>query len=144
MKQGIFIVLSFFIVAGCTNDKPVPEASYPVEVDFKEDNVSEQNIQQVSTMKVNPERNRLMIQKEVVGKNVYVECFISNFSFRKNNLNEDFGFIELFVDGKKVDEIMTAAFIIKGLTKGTHLIRVDLNKVSADRTLSEEFEVTIR
>jgi hypothetical protein len=57
---------------------------------------------------------------------------------------KDKGKILLYVDGKKKEEIFSAAFIIKGLSSGKHRIRLELVKENQPISkLKREFYVSI-
>lgn len=82
------------------------------------------------------------VQHHVKGNSVFVECMLSNISFRDHSQNK--GKILLYVDGKLEKEIHTAAFIIKGLASGPHKIRLEVKKPNNEPYhLSEEFTVNI-
>ncbi|WP_458414011.1 hypothetical protein ACNQFZ_03720 [Schinkia sp. CFF1] len=106
--------------------------------------------QRVAAVKENSEQQEksISVKHQVKGNDVYIECVISNFMFSKredrNSNKNGYGFMQLYLNGKKIDEIYTAAFIIKGLPVGKHLIKLEL--VQNDGTpykIEEEFEVTI-
>jgi hypothetical protein len=53
--------------------------------------------------------------------------------------------MNLYVDEKKTDEIHTAAFIIKGLEKGTHTISLELlHNDSSKYHLKKTWNVTVK
>ncbi|NSL50753.1 hypothetical protein [Calidifontibacillus erzurumensis] len=94
------------------------------------------------------ENDPITVKHFVKGNDIYVECVISNFVFSKRNDNKinkkGYGYLQLYLDGKKIDDIYTAAFIIKGLSKGNHKITLQL--VQNDGTpynIKKEFDVTI-
>lgn len=90
-----------------------------------------------------PEKT-MTVRNEVKGKNVYVECVISGFTFTDPNKEKGDGYIELFLNGKKVDEIYTAAFVMKGLPSGKHTIELVVVDTKGQKTgMSNTFDVTI-
>lgn len=96
----------------------------------------------------NKHQKEMTVKKHVKGNNIYVECIISNFSFSDRGKNgpkkNGDGYIHLYLNGKKVDELHTAAFIIKGLPKGSHQVKIEL--VRNDGTsygLTEEFDISV-
>jgi len=92
--------------------------------------------------------NPISVKHQVKGNDIYVECVISNFNFSARGDKEinknGFGYLQLYLNGKKIDNIYTAAFIIKGLPVGKHQIKLVLvHNDSTPYGVSEEFEVTI-
>lgn len=90
----------------------------------------------------------MSVKEYVKGKDVYIECVISDFTFSKraeNNKNKQgSGFLKLYLNGKKIDDIYTAAFILKGLPIGKHMIKLEL--VHNDGTpygIEHNFDVVI-
>jgi hypothetical protein len=68
---------------------------------------------------------------------------VQDVSFRKQSSKEK-GKILLYVNGKKKDEIHSAAFIVKGLPSGKHRIGLELIKGnSAEASSKREFIVVI-
>lgn len=95
-----------------------------------------------------PLDNPMSVKHLVKGNDIYVECVISNFTFSKregNKINQTgTGYLQLYLNGKKIDNIYTAAFIIKGLPAGKHLIKLELvHNDGTPYSIEEEFEVTI-
>lgn len=79
---------------------------------------------------------------------VYVELFKNNFHFTKENVGskhkEGEGHIRLHINDEHVDTVYEAGFIIKGLPKGKHEIKIEL--AQNDRTpyeIDETFTVCI-
>ena len=132
MKTLRFMVplfLPIFMVA-CQKEIPEPEtkmiSSYSNEAVFVTAN---------ELAMVDP----FFIRHQVKGNDVYVECRIKGVSFRN-----DLATIILTVDGKRMDEINHPAFIIKGLQKGSHQIKLEIMKKSQNiASTTKEFIVTI-
>jgi hypothetical protein len=94
------------------------------------------------------EDERILIKYEIKDDDIYVECFVKEFSFNKEGagqLKQDGeGHVQLYINGNKVDSIFTPSFIIKALPVGTYNIKVEL--VHNDYTpygISKEFEVKL-
>jgi hypothetical protein len=87
----------------------------------------------------------MTVKEQVKGNDVYVECIVSGFDFSdRGDKKSGQGYINLYLNGHKIDEIYTAAFIIKGLPEGEHEVTLEL--VKNDGTpygMKEKFEVTI-
>ncbi|WP_051475546.1 hypothetical protein [Bacillus sp. J37] len=130
------------ILSGCVEDKPRPEGSMSVvPLDIVE--ASESAIE-VSSLK---QPIDIVVNHHVRGQNIYVECYIPSFTFKEKggaNVNGE-GHIQVYVDGKRVDEISTAAFIIKGLEKGKHHLMIEVvHNDSSDYQLKKSWNVNIK
>ncbi|MEK5443254.1 MULTISPECIES: hypothetical protein [unclassified Fredinandcohnia] len=70
----------------------------------------------------------LHVNHHVRGNDVYLECIISNFLFKQSGgrKKEGEGHLNVIVDGRRTEKISTAAFIIKGLTKGEHTLKIQV------------------
>ncbi|ABO66337.1 MULTISPECIES: hypothetical protein [Geobacillus] len=83
----------------------------------------------------------LEVKHQVQGNDVLIECFAAQFPFRKGNGG---GHINVYVNEQKVTEVYTAAFIVRGLPSGKHVIRLELvyndGKVTG---MTHEFDVDI-
>ena len=84
----------------------------------------------------------LHVNHHVRGNDVYLECMIPNFTFKESggHKNEGEGHLNVIVDGQRTEKISTAAFIIKGLTKGEHTLKIkvvhnDLTNYNLDHTI---------
>ncbi|WP_099353557.1 hypothetical protein [Fredinandcohnia onubensis] len=84
----------------------------------------------------------LHVNHHVRGNDVYLECIIPNFTFKQSggHKNEGEGHLNVLVDGRRTEKISTAAFIIKGLTKGEHTLKIqvvhnDLTNYNLDHTI---------
>ena len=94
------------------------------------------------------EQRSITVNHEVKEKDIYVECIINNFTFveeKKGMAHVDGqGHLALYIDGNEVDSIYKAAFIIKGLPKGKHTVKIELMKNNnKPYGIEEEFSVTI-
>lgn len=88
----------------------------------------------------------LHVKHEVRGKDVFVECVIDHFSFIKGvqRKKEGEGHIDVYVNGQKVTEVFTAAFVVRGLPPGKHIVRLELVHNDATKYgIFYEFEVNI-
>ncbi len=87
----------------------------------------------------------LYVQSRTKGNNVFVECILSGISFRQSDQDDrKVGKLVIWLDGKRTKEVNTAAFIIKGLPPGEHMVKlevVDLKNVPYGVT--KEFLVNI-
>ncbi|CUA78945.1 hypothetical protein GCM10022628_19970 [Anoxybacillus suryakundensis] len=92
------------------------------------------------------QKQTLFVKHHVKGNNVFVECIIDEFTFMKGThpKKDGQGRIHIYVNGKRVSETTTAAFVIRGLPVGKHTIRLELVHNDASKyNVSHEFTVTI-
>ncbi|MDX8364942.1 hypothetical protein [Cytobacillus sp. IB215665] len=138
----IYLLLAMSIIQACGNEKPTPETDVTV-LSVRDNNLDKVAIQATTQQTT----SKISITHLVKGQDVYVECYVPNFVFQKEkkaNKNGE-GHIEVFVNNKKVETISTAAFVIKGLPKGTYNIKIDLvHNDSTSYQQTKEFQVTIK
>jgi len=124
MGRTIIILLIIGLLAtACSKDRPRALAELeiiPVSYSEKDSNVLEVMSQQ--------ERKAIKINHHIKNKDIYVECYIPNFVFKEKggSKKNGEGHLGIFVDGKLIDEIYTAAFILKNFPKGEHSIKVEV------------------
>jgi hypothetical protein len=127
LRLMVPLCIPIFMVA-CQKDIPEPETK----------NASIQSYETVQAS-VMTNRDPFYISHKVKGNNVYVECRIKDMSFRN-----DGAIMIVSIDGKKLEEINHPAFIIKGLQKGTHQVKLEVIKKNENiATLTNEFKVII-
>jgi hypothetical protein len=87
----------------------------------------------------------LFVQYESKGNNVFVECIVTGVTFReKDQSNQKVGKMIVWIDGKKKEEVSTAAFIIKDLAKGNHKLKLEVVDLhNKPYGLTKEFMVNI-
>ncbi|RLQ95859.1 hypothetical protein [Falsibacillus albus] len=121
----IALLLSVMLLGGCQSY--IPEKHGEI-------NAKAQTVSQSSAKKMN-------VKHVVRGKDVFVECVISSISLNGKNPAK----IAVYVDGRLNGDYQTAAFIIKGLPKGVHHIKLDLVNSNHSRYgVSKDFYVTIQ
>ncbi|PIC06339.1 hypothetical protein CS060_00895 [Anoxybacillus flavithermus] len=92
------------------------------------------------------QKQMLFVKHHVKGNDVFVECIVDQFTFMKGThpKKDGQGRIHIYVNGKRVSETTTAAFVIRGLPVGKHTIRLELVHNDASKyNVSHEFTVTI-
>jgi uncharacterized lipoprotein YajG len=142
MGKLLAAIVLFFMLVACGNSKPKPETTVKVVP------ITAVHQQEPAVMEVMSKQNQqeIHIQYQVKGHDVYIECYIPHFSFQKNkrkNVNGE-GHLHLYLNGKMVDEITTAAFILKGLPAGKHTLKVEMvHNDSTTYHISKEVEVSI-
>jgi hypothetical protein len=144
MKKILFIIIVLLMMSACGMNEADEFNNVTV---IPLDNPSDTNAVEVTAQ---DQTRSLTVRYDVKDNNVFVECIVPNFNFSKENVNtkakDGEGHIHLFVNGKKVTKIYKAAFIIKGLPKGKHQIKIEVahNNHTPYEGLVEEFEVEIK
>ena len=142
MKGIIYvcIVCLFMIAAGCQKDIPEPETRIsvqPISFNMKSSDIPVFNVESNSN-------DPFYVGYEVVGRNVLIECIVQGITFRESADNMK-GKIILYVDGKKKEEINSAAFIVRALPPGKHLLKLEVVKENDPSVImKKEFSVQIR
>lgn len=142
MKQLLTLVFILFVTTGCVEDKPKPESNVEI-VPIKVADLKRESIEVAVHQQPNLE---LAIKHHIHNQDVYVECYIPHFIFKEKggDKRNGEGHIEIFVDNKKMSEMNTAAFIIKGLEKGGHEMRLEvIHNDSSSYELNKTIEFTI-
>ncbi len=87
----------------------------------------------------------LFVQHEIKGNQVLVECIVNGISFRESDRSQKkVGKLVVWVDGKRKSEVSSAAFIIKGLSPGSHKLKLEMvNLENESYGLAKEFMVNI-
>jgi hypothetical protein len=129
----IFFILMFITLTACQKDIPKPENN-AVEVFAVENLLAIDN-------RIDP----FYVKSYVKGNDVFIECRVSNFSFRDSgNKRESTGKLLVFLNGKKYNEFSTAAFILKDLKGGNHRITLQIvNQNGHFTSLKRELLVNI-
>ncbi|RSK26913.1 hypothetical protein EJF36_08545 [Bacillus sp. HMF5848] len=143
MKKLLIILNTVYMLVGCQQDKPEPQSLIIQPVEIINHSV---DVIPVTAKSTGKEKRSMTIRHHVNNNDVYVECIVTDFSFQKDKQNnvEGEGHLVLYLNDQKLDTIKTAAFIIKGLPKGTHKIRVELvHNNNNEYGLQKEFTVTI-
>ena len=139
--RTLCIIFGMILLTGCGTDDPKPPEAF---------------VSPLETVHYSPEaievskalnENNMTVRHHVKEKDVYVEVVIPGFNFSEMNKKEKVsgeGYIQLYLNGKKIDEIHQAAFIVKGLPSGKHSLKIEI--VQNDSTpygVEKEFTVTI-
>ncbi|CRK80609.1 hypothetical protein [Neobacillus massiliamazoniensis] len=87
----------------------------------------------------------LFVHHQTRGNDVFVECILTGISFRQyDHSKEKVGKVLVSIDGKKKQEVTTAAFIIKGISPGNHKLKLEVvNLKNEPYGLEKEFLVDI-
>lgn len=126
----------FLFLIACQKDIPEPESKSNVIFTTEVASVAG-----FATRKSEP----FNVKHFIKGNDVYVECMILNFSFRNTEKRSNqTGKMLVYVNGKKKQEISSAAFIIKDLNPGNHRITLQIINGKGQMTsLKKEFVITI-
>ncbi|WP_409253587.1 hypothetical protein V1502_06685 [Bacillus sp. SCS-153A] len=124
------LLLFILCLAGCREDMPEPESlGFETEVE-------------AATIGAH-DKTELTVRHIVQGSQVYVECIAPGITFTSGKSGQK-GKIVVSVDGKRFSEYHTAAFVIKGLTKGIHHVKLDIiAKDNSSLGLQKQFYITI-
>ncbi len=94
------------------------------------------------------EERKMTVQYDIRENQLFVECLINGFLFSEEKAGtqhkEGEGHLRLYIDEEHIDTLYQPAFIVEGLSKGKHDIKVII--VKNDRTpyeLEETFQVHI-
>lgn len=138
MKRGNIIIASILLLlflSGCQSDMQVNEETVRVLP------MNMQTIQDIPAI-ADQGSDSFIVSHQIKGNKVFVECIVPSISFRDRTKNK--GKIILYVNGRKKKELSSAAFIIEGLPKGEHRIKLQVVKENTDvTTLTKEFNITI-
>ena len=143
MKKWLFTLLAIqlIILTGCRDNPEPPEAAASAMLPS-----SFSDIHMNSTTRGSDEL-AMSVHHFIKDGKLYVECIVSpNFKFlSKTGKNEEGkGYIELLVDGKKMDEFTQGAFIVKSLNKGKHNIKLKLLRLDGkEYGITKEFTINI-
>lgn len=131
--QFFFILMSIALIA-CQKDLPEPETKNRVV-----------SAAQLPNDVVSVKGESFRVKSFVKGNDVFIECFVSNFSFREDDKNGSrLGKMIVYVDGQKYNQYSTAAFIIKDLKSGNHRISLQIVDSNGHTTsLKKEMVVSI-
>jgi hypothetical protein len=136
VRKMVFVFLIGLLLNACHKDIPDPEVKREVSI-VPMHTVRAENDVVVLGMK---SEQSFSVQHHVKENNVYVECFIPDISFTNRNTS-----LIVSVDGKQKKVVTTAAFIIKGLSKGSHQIQLQVVEKNQRREdMKKDFEVLIR
>ncbi|MGM0844474.1 MAG: hypothetical protein ACQEUT_05815 [Bacillota bacterium] len=130
MKRWI-LLLVILCLAGCKEDLPEPE-TFGLEREAE-----------AATFKSQDKEN-VTVRHIVQASQVYVECIAPGVTFSSGKKGKK-GKIVVSVDGKRYDEYHTAAFVIKGLEKGIHHVKVEIVAKESQQSwgLQKQFYITI-
>lgn len=123
MKRLVIMFLILSITTGCVEDKPRPEGNVEI-LPLQVVNHTAQAVEVINQQ----QKMNLTVKHHVRDQNVYVECYIPSFTFKEKGgkkVNGE-GHIRVSVDGEKMNDINTAAFVVKGLDRGRHEILLEV------------------
>ncbi|KAF0820233.1 MULTISPECIES: hypothetical protein [unclassified Cytobacillus] len=139
-QKYFLILLVILVLTACHKDIPEPETKMAASTPANEETA--EPLMPVSGVE-SEAKDPFYVRHQIKGKDVLVECIVQDVSFRKQSSKEK-GKIILYLNGKKKEEIHSAAFIIKGLPSGKHRIGLELVKgKNADVSLKRDFIVVI-
>ncbi|WP_110929307.1 hypothetical protein [Bacillus massiliglaciei] len=121
VKEILFAVCMALTTAGCGDKIPEPE------------NIAAAAVQDDS----------FTVKTAVSGNKVYIECHVKKYSFSSTG-SKPLAAVLVYVDGKLMEDKHTAAFVLKNLPQGKHVIKlVVVNQSGQGTGMSREFNVHI-
>lgn len=128
MKKWIAYMLVTFIIGGCTQRLPEPEADKAKAMETEVVNSKE-----------------MTVRHNVQGDSLYIECIIPGVSFSGSRTGSQSGKVLLYIDGQLYNEYDTAAFVVKGVPSGIHTFKIEIvNKDNRPLGISKKFQATVR
>lgn len=117
------------IISGCQKDTQKPETMLKNVPNGRLSSI-QTDIIPVFSQNTN-DLPSLFVQYETKRNNVFVECILTGISFREaDNSKQRIGKMAVYIDGLKMQEATSAAFIIKGLSPGNHKIKLEVVKLN--------------
>ncbi|MFI8686395.1 hypothetical protein [Rossellomorea sp. NPDC077527] len=129
-KRMLFSIGLLLILSGCKEKMPEPESfTFTKKVEA-----------------ANTEQKSVSIKHMVQGNQVYIECIVPGITFNSEKKGAKKGKIVVRSNtGNLYKEYHTAAFVVKGLPKGVHLLNVEIvGKNNKSLGLKKQFYVTIQ
>jgi hypothetical protein len=128
-----FILMSIALIA-CQKNLPEPETKNRVV-----------SAAQLPYDVVSVKGESFRVKSFVKGNDVFIECIVSNFSFRDDDKKGSrLGKMIVYVDGQKYNQYSSAAFIVKDLKSGNHRISLQIVDSNGHTTsLKKEMVVSI-
>ncbi|UXH45532.1 hypothetical protein [Rossellomorea vietnamensis] len=130
MKKMMLLAFALLVLSGCKEKMPEPESfSFANKVEA-----------------ANREQKTVSIKHMVQGNQVYIECIVPGVTFTTEKKGAKKGKIIVRSNtGNLYKEYHTAAFVIKGLPKGVHLLNVEIvGKNNQSFGMKDQFYVTIQ
>ncbi|PLT34323.1 hypothetical protein [Bacillus sp. V5-8f] len=137
MKWLVHLIWLVLILTACGNNIPEPQI-----------NQDKQGVQSrshsASAKSISPRGGRGFQAKYFLkGNSLYVECFLKEFTFSPSDEKESVK-VRLYLDGKKLADYRTAAFVVKKMPRGRHDILMQIVKVNGEPVgLEKRFTVQI-
>lgn len=145
MINKIYFSLIIGILAGCQNDLSNLKNASMVTGMIHKNNLEAPFVEVYNPITKENPFPALFVQHKTKGNHVLVECIVSGITFRKgDDTNQKVGKMIVWIDGQRNIEVDSAAFIIKNLKPGSHLIKLELVGLNnVPYGLEKEFMVNI-
>jgi hypothetical protein len=136
MKVLISVFTLLVIVSACGNKLPEPENGSK-KIGFLAH-------PQASAASIQAQNDESFDVKYFVKENsLYLDCFVKDFTFSPLP-NKEQASIRLYVDGRKLNDYDTAAFVVKSIPTGRHEIKLEIfHKNGKPAGLAKSFNVNI-
>lgn len=127
--KWLIVIFTMITLAGCRTNIPEPESISP---SASMDEAEAQTMEKSWTVK-----------HLLRGNNIFVELIVPGVSFSNNGTNsQKKGQVSVYVNGQHYQTYHTAAFIVRGLSAGSHQIEIKLTD-EANRSLGYEKSFTV-
>lgn len=136
MKWLFTLVTLLLIATACGNKIPEPENN-----SNKKDFLDNQTASAASLRPNGDEDFEVRYYSR--GNSLYVDCFLKDFAF-SSKAKKQRAQVRFYLDGKKINDYKTAAFIVKGIPEGQHHIKLEiLHENGKPAGLGKNFTVNI-
>lgn len=134
LKNIILCIVTCFLCTACQKDIPDPEVKNKIVIEPMNIVLSDNEVEVGGKS-----QDLFSVRSHVKGEDVFVECFIPGISFTNRHTS-----LIVSVDGKEKKVVTTAAFIIKGLSSGSHQIQLEVVENNQKRPdMRKDFVITI-
>ncbi|MDQ0217199.1 hypothetical protein ELQ35_08300 [Peribacillus cavernae] len=136
MRLLISLFTLLLIVSACGRNIPEPENKEKKIGLLEHSTASAASIQ-------SPAAEDFDVKYFVKGNFLYVDCFLKDFSFSPSTKKQQ-AIVRLYMDGRKVNDYNTAAFIVRTIPEGKHQINLEiLDKNGKPAGLEKKFIIEI-
>jgi len=92
-----------------------------------------------------PKESQMVVRHFVKQDTLFIECFIPSVTFTDKSSHVKRAKIRVYVDGQMKGDYNTAAFVLKGMQRGVHLVKLDVldRKSSHQLGMHRQFYITV-
>ncbi|WP_409305307.1 hypothetical protein [Peribacillus sp. SCS-155] len=137
MKQMSLILFLLLITSACNHDIPEPENKIENKTQVEKKDVEAAG--PVSATGAEP----FIVKYNQKGDSLFIECLLKDYTF-SDAPGKPQVFVSMYMDGRKLGDYQTAAFIVKEIPEGTHKVKLMVKDPDGHTEgLSREFTVYI-